>query len=258
MSTNKPSDRRRSGSGDNEIQLNLLPFMNLMTLLIPFLLASIQFVSLAVIDSSLPAIGQPQPSDDKDKDETPPLNLTIGITDEGFTVAGSAKVLGCEKGGGPNDKCTAVPLRNDASYCGQTVCRGNPNCVPANVTPCHDFAELKKLVIQVKKADGNGDGEPDYVKSCNPPEGEPPPEVCNIILAPNPEIPYGVIVGVMDATRSCRDKDDPHLTDGEASDLCDDSLVDQAVPASSGDAAKPSSDGERDLFPYVVIAGGVK
>ena len=35
--------------------------MNLMTLLIPFLLMSIQFVTLAVIDSSLPAIGQPQP-----------------------------------------------------------------------------------------------------------------------------------------------------------------------------------------------------
>ena len=61
----KPSDRRRSRTAD-EVSLNLLPFMNLMTLLIPFLLASIQFVSLAVIDSSLPAIGQPQPSDKKE------------------------------------------------------------------------------------------------------------------------------------------------------------------------------------------------
>ena len=257
MSDHKPSERRRSRASD-DVHLNLLPFMNLMTLLIPFLLASIQFVSLAVIDSSLPAIGQPQPSPDKEKDETPPLNLTIGITDEGFTVAGSAKVLGCEKGGGPNDKCTAVPLKNDTGYCGKTVCKGNPNCVPANVTPCHDFTELKKLVIQVKKADGNGDGDPDYVKNCSPPEGEAPPEVCNVILAPNPEIPYGVLVGVMDATRSCRGQSDPHLTDGEAAELCDDTLVgDQAVPG-AGDGAGTSAKADRDLFPYVVVAGGVK
>ena len=255
MSDHKPSDRRRS-RGSDEISLNLLPFMNLMTLLIPFLLASIQFVSLAVIDSSLPAIGQPQPSDNKDKDETPPLNLTIGITDEGFTVAGSAKVLGCEKGGGPNDKCTAVPLKNDATYCGETVCKGNPNCVPTSVTPCHDFTELKKLVIQVKKADGNGDGDPDYVKNCNPPEGEAPPEVCNVILAPDPGIPYGVLVGVMDATRSCRSKADYHLTDTAAAELCDDTLEAAAVAGASGEGEEDSAD--RQLFPYVVIAGGVK
>lgn len=257
MSDHKPSDRRRS-RGSDDVSLNLLPFMNLMTLLIPFLLASIQFVALAVIDSSLPAIGQPQPADNNKKDETPPLNLTIGITDEGFTVAGSAKVLGCEKGGGPNDKCTTVPLKNDVSYCEQTVCRGDRKCVPANVTPCHDFKELKKLVINVKKADGNGDGEPDYVKNCTPPKGEPPPEVCNVILAPNPDIPYGVIVGVMDATRACRGSKDAHMSDDEAAGLCDDTLLAQAVPGAAGDSAQAEDSGERDLFPYVVVAGGVK
>ena len=53
MSDHKPSDRRRSaGTSLEPPELNLLPFMNLMTLLIPFLLVSIQFVTLAVIDSS--------------------------------------------------------------------------------------------------------------------------------------------------------------------------------------------------------------
>ena len=93
MSDHKPSDRRR-GSEDRDISLNLLPFMNLMTLLIPFLLMSAQFVTLAVIDSSLPAIGNPDPAKEKKEDEKPPLNLTVGITEEGFTVAGSAAVLG--------------------------------------------------------------------------------------------------------------------------------------------------------------------
>ncbi|MEE2829546.1 MAG: biopolymer transporter ExbD [Myxococcota bacterium] len=256
MSDHKPSERRRARK-QKDPELNLMPFMNLMTLLIPFLLASIQFVALAVIDSSLPAIGQPQPSDDKDKDETPPLNLTIGITDEGFTVAGSAKVLGCDKSPGGDKKCTTVPLKNDVAYCNETFCRGDSNCVPP--PSCHDFRELKKLVINVKKADGDGDGMPDYVKDCN---AEPAPEVCNVILAPNPDIPYGVLVGVMDATRSCRASSDAQLTDNEARTLCDDQLkavadAGSAPPADEeGGAAEDS--GERHLFPYVVIAGGVK
>lgn len=211
MSDHKPSDRRRSKPSD-EVELTLLPFMNLMTLLIPFLLASVQFVTLAVIDSSLPAIGQPKPSDSK-KDEKPPLNLTIGITDEGFTVAGSAGVLGCKGGGagGDEDKCTTVPKRVDGSYCQETQCKGVPGCTAD--AACHDYKALRDLVIRVKELDDDGDGTPDY------------DEEKNVIIAPNPDIPYYVLVGVMDSTRDF-------------------------TPAGSSD--------KKDLFPNVVIAGGVK
>ena len=41
-------------------ELNLVPIMNLVTILIPFLIMAAQFVQLAVIDSTLPAIGAPQ------------------------------------------------------------------------------------------------------------------------------------------------------------------------------------------------------
>lgn len=209
MSDHKPSDRRRtSGGGIEEIDLNLLPFMNLMTLLIPFLLASVQFVTLAVIDSSLPAIGQPQPTDKKKEDEKPPLNLTVGITDEGFTVAGSAGVL---KGSGDDKKGTTLPLKSDPTYCAETQCRGDSSCRPDPA--CHDFKALHELIVQVKEFDGDGDGEYDYK------------DEQNVIIAPNPDIPYNVLVGVMDATRDY----------------------------------KPEGATEReDLFPYVVIAGGVK
>ena len=37
-------------------ELNLVPIMNLVTILIPFLIMAAQFVQLAVIDSTLPAI----------------------------------------------------------------------------------------------------------------------------------------------------------------------------------------------------------
>lgn len=41
-----------------EQELDLIPIMNLVTILIPFLIMAAQFVNLAVIDSTLPAIGQ--------------------------------------------------------------------------------------------------------------------------------------------------------------------------------------------------------
>jgi biopolymer transport protein TolR len=210
MSDHRPSDRKRA-TPEGDIELNLLPFMNLMTLLIPFLLASVQFVTLAVIDSSLPAIGQPKPSDEKKKDEKPPLNLTVGITDEGFTVAGSAAVLGCKNGGGASDDaCTTIPLTSNATYCSETQCRGVPGCSadPA----CHDYKALFELLVQVKDLDADSDGSPDYE------------EEKNVIIAPNADIPYYVLVAVMDATRDY----------------------------------KPEGGEITDLFPNVVIAGGVK
>ncbi len=87
--------RSRGGGELEEITLNLLPFMNLMTLLIPFLLLSASFITIAVIDSSLPAIGAPQPKDKTEEEEKePPLNLQIGITEEGFTLSGTSPLLG--------------------------------------------------------------------------------------------------------------------------------------------------------------------
>ena len=51
------SKRKRNEEAE---ELNLVPIMNLVTILIPFLLMAAQFISLAVIDSTLPAIGPPQ------------------------------------------------------------------------------------------------------------------------------------------------------------------------------------------------------
>jgi biopolymer transport protein ExbD len=200
----KPSDRRRSKSQE-DIELNLLPFMNLMTLLIPFLLASAQFVTLAVIDSSLPAIGAPKTTTEQ-KDDKPPLNLTVGITGEGFTVAGSAAVLGGGTGGpaAVADKSSAptVGKTSDDAYCRKSQCGSSPEC--QHETPCHDYKALKELIVQVKD---------EY------------PDEENVIIAPNADINYYVLVSVMDATRD----------------------------------HKPEGASERELlFPNVVVAGGAK
>jgi biopolymer transport protein ExbD len=68
-------------------ELNLIPIMNLVTILIPFLLMAASFISLAVIDTTLPAIGDPTPQEEEP--DKPPLNLSVVITDSGFTVLGA-------------------------------------------------------------------------------------------------------------------------------------------------------------------------
>ena len=204
MGASSPSSRRR-GKKMEDVELTLLPFMNLMTLLIPFLLVSVQFVTLAVIDSSLPAIGAPQTTTEKKDDDKPPLNLTVGITGEGFTVAGSAAVLGGGTGG-PNavseESGPTIGLTSDDGYCRKVQCGEEPGC--RHDTPCHDYKALQELIIRVKE---------DY------------PDEENVIIAPNADIPYHVLVGVMDSTRD-------YKTEG---------------------AEKRSA-----LFPYVVVAGGAK
>lgn len=169
--------------------LNLIPIMNLVTILIPFLLAASAFVTLAVIDSTLPAIGAP-PSEPPPEDEEPPLNLSIIITDEGYTVAGAEAVLGNEAAVEGEDPGPTVP-------CTQEGC-------PAAET--YDVKELTKLMNQIK---------------------DKYPDDENVILVPNSDTQYEVIIMTMDATRT--------------------------------DKETKGADGKfRLLFPNVIIAGGAE
>lgn len=164
-------------------ELSLIPIMNLVTILIPFLLMAAQFVSLAVIDSSVPAIGPPQPQEETDED--PPLNLSVVITDEGYTIAGAEAVLPAESG----DEGPTIP-------CIETSCP---------TADSYDIKELTRVLGLIKD---------EY------------PDDKNVILVPESRIEYEVLVRTMDATR-----EDPTVR----------------VAGKS-----------RELFPYVVIAGGVK
>lgn len=66
-------------------ELDLVPVMNLVAILIPFLLLSAQFVPLAAIENTLPAVGpQTEPTD------TPPLELAIAVTERGYVLSSAA------------------------------------------------------------------------------------------------------------------------------------------------------------------------
>ena len=172
--------KKRAEKADD---LDLVPIMNLVTILIPFLLMASSFVTLAAIDSTLPALGDPTPTEEEpDPDK---LNLSIAITDEGWTVMGADAVLGKPAEGeerGPTVPCT------------------KPGCPTPDT---YDMKELTRILGTIK--DRWSDEE-------------------NVILVPEGDIPYEVLVMTMDSTR-----EDPTTTeDGKA----------------------------RLLFPNVVIAGG--
>ncbi len=93
--------KRRSSAGDEN--LNLVPIMNLVSILIPFLLVAAQFVNLAVVDTQLPGIA--------DEDSvTPPEDkrqISVAITGQGLTVLGADDILGVEGEGGFVIGCAA-------------------------------------------------------------------------------------------------------------------------------------------------------
>ena len=104
---------------------DLVPIMNLVTILIPFLLLSVTFVNLAVVDSTLPAIS-PVPSDTI---ETERVRMMVAITDQGFVVRGNSAVL--EGDPEAEVKGRSLDLLADGAY---------------------PFAELTDLMVQVKAA----------------------------------------------------------------------------------------------------------
>lgn len=142
-------------------ELDLVPIMNLVTILIPFLLMASSFVTLAAIDSTLPAIGPPTESTEVD-DEEEKLNLSIAITDEGFTILGSDGTLKSE--GADGEKGATLPCKR----------AGCPS------PDAYDTAGLTEMLADIK--DRWKDEE-------------------NVILVPESQVSYETIIFTMDAAR---------------------------------------------------------
>jgi len=187
-------------------ELDLVPIMNLVTILILFLLMAAQFVSYSVIDSTLPAIGPPVPSPDTDTDV--PLNLSVFITNKGYTVAGSAAILKTEGGGEEGAE------KGPTIECKTPGCEFSSGKGGGGAADAYDVQELRRMLTEVKD---------EY------------PDEQNVILVPESDIPYEVLVVTMDATRENPEsgaEDTQNQTDLQCNGRC--------------------------LFPFVVIAGGVQ
>lgn len=124
---------RRPAGNDN--QLNLVPIMNLVSILIPFLLVAAQFVNLAVVDSSLPGIHKDDSIDLPIEDVR---QISIAITATKLAVLGADDLLGVDDTGGLD-----IPMSGEA----------------------HDTSELTRVLGLVK------DEEPDLEDIVLVPDG---------------------------------------------------------------------------------------
>jgi biopolymer transport protein ExbD len=145
-------------------ELNLVPYLDIVMNIIMFLLATVTFqASLSSININLPTSTATLAS--TTVSPKPELNLTVSITDKGFSLVTSAAVLYrgfvmSEQGVQQNsNELPTIPLGADGK---------------------HDQAELTRLLTQIKTV---------Y-----------PAEERAIITA-TPQIPYELVISTMDAMR---------------------------------------------------------
>ncbi len=164
MAKRKPSERRHNLEPNKD--LNLIPIMNLIVLLIPILLLQMAMLQIAVINVSAPKIGSGSTAPKKKKkDEKPPLNLTITISKTGFYISGRAGTLGGAK-----------PPEEEGKKAGPTI------SVKDDGT--YDYNALTQKIIEIKDSF---------------------PEESQVIINPEGQIKYKVLIEVLDATRESSD-----------------------------------------------------
>lgn len=154
-------------------ELNLVPYLDIIMNIIMFLLATVTFsATLTSINVNLPTAISVASS----QAETPPkqeLNLTVSVTDKGFTIATSGAVL-------------FRGFRLEAGADGPSVVQTTnelPTLPLSGGQP--DLAGLSRALVQIK-------------------ERYPAEE--RAILTASPQIPYELLVHTMDAMRSAEGK----------------------------------------------------
>jgi len=130
----RPSQRLHKTLVSHEI--NILPIMNVFCILIPFLLLSATFVQLTIVDTTLPAARNPNKTITEESPTPTPeekhLNLTVMVTNEGFSIAGYGGVLSVEEEKAEEGKKPKTVIeKKDGEY---------------------DFNRLKEILVRIKEA----------------------------------------------------------------------------------------------------------
>ena len=161
--------KRRVREADEAGELNIVPYLDIVTNLVMFILLSMAgLFSLGVINASAPRVAT---EGSAAADQGPKLLLTVAISRRGFHVAGAEDVPGSSADTSSGDTATGdaaapptVPLRADGGY---------------------DYAALTERMRQVK---------------------ERHPAETNLILSAEADVPYDVLIQTMDACREARVK----------------------------------------------------
>lgn len=187
---------RRKRAEDPTDDLDLTTMMNLVIILIPMLLLSVVFVEVGVINITAPtlSVGAPSAPPEPDKEKEEPLNLTVAISPNGFQIAATGAVL---------------PAKGNCPPQGPTICLADQSVdvsakiadarrvIEANsekegdeilneVLNAYNFRELYNELSRIKKQ---------YA------------EETIITLSADAEMPFTVLVRVMDIVRFQLEKD---------------------------------------------------
>lgn len=155
-------------------EINMKAAMNLILILIPLLLTSMEAVKIAVVNVATPNIGpSSQVSPPPDTPEDKPLKLTIALTDRGITVFARDQVI-----------------ENKDDPLGPTIPKidGQEEDADGKVVNArvYNYNKLVEIISDIKDA--------------NPTEE-------NIIISAEPNIKFNYIMQVMDTTREKKDGD---------------------------------------------------
>ncbi len=159
----RPSLRRHKTEVNTELNLN--PLLDVITVLIPLLLANAQFAKIGVIELNLPpaagAAGVAQSATGLPKENERHLDLVVTITDKGFYVV------------------SAVSTPEEAAMTGPAL--------PVSGNGEYDLAGLSRALLEVKQRAGKSFADPEAV-----------------VIQAEPKISYQVLVSTMDAARNVR------------------------------------------------------
>jgi len=238
---------------------NLVPVMNLVMLLIPFLLMASAFFEVAIINVSAPKVASGPSSDDTPKDDKPKLNLTVVVSDAGFKICAYGGCLGpggvraeggAANGPGAGGKPTVATTRFSHECVDKTATPAPPACTLPLLASCrsdgsapHDlpYPERKAKNMDTnggsrKDCDGDGKADVDVCKGeatdCNYQNYDyvalrkhlaklkaGAEQERKVMIMADEGIPFEVVVGVMDIAR------DMKTESGETKDLFPDVVL---------------------------------
>ncbi|HUL58820.1 MAG TPA: biopolymer transporter ExbD [Anaeromyxobacteraceae bacterium] len=109
--------RRHVRHDEDTGELNIIPYLDIVTNLVMFMLLSMTgLISLGVLNVSAPKLGGEAAAGAAVDPQAPKLLLTVAIGKQGFYVAGAGGVLGADAGPAPDAaRPPTIPLR-DGKY----------------------------------------------------------------------------------------------------------------------------------------------
>ena len=165
MAKRKPSERSH-GAGEEPLDLDVTPFLNILFMLILSILAMTSWTQLAMLNVAAPQIGG---GAGDGGGVAPPeaasaLNLTVFILKDGFNLGASGATLD-----GNSENRTGEPLIP---------------MIVRNGKPDYDYKKLQERLIEIKKSFIDEE---------------------SMIVSADGAVPYDVVIKVMDAARRSPD-----------------------------------------------------